>query len=89
VPERLADCGLELPLSVMDKEAARAPVAVGVKVTFTVHELDTAKVAGLTGQLFVWAKSPAFVPESPTLDIVSRPGPLLVTVIDCDALAVP
>jgi len=53
VPERLVDCGLEAPLSVMNKDADRAPDAVGVKVRFTVQELDTARVAGLMGQLLV------------------------------------
>jgi len=46
-------CGLEAPLSVIATEAAREPAAVGVNVTFTVQEEDTARVAGLTGQLLV------------------------------------
>jgi len=88
VPLRLAVCGLEAPLSVMDTIPERAPAAVGVKVTLIVQMPDTANVAGLTGQLLVCAKSPALAPVIPMLEIVSRPGPLFVTVIGVAALVV-
>jgi len=89
LPDRLADCGLEAPLSVMNKDADRAPDAAGVKVRFTVQELYTTRAAGLMGQLFVCAKSPAFAPVMPMLEMASRPGPLLVTVTVMTPLVVP
>ena len=61
-------------------DAERAPAAVGVKVTLTVHEAETASVAGLTGQLLVCAKSGALVPVMAMLDTLSITGPLLVSV---------
>src|SRR5262249_1509481 len=88
VPLRLIDCGLPLPLSVMLSAAPRLPVAVGVNVTLMLQLAFTARVAGLTGQLLVWAKSPELVPAMPILLIVSAPGPLLVKVTFCAVLAV-
>ena len=72
----------------MLNDAERDPVAVGVKVTFTVQEALTARVAGLTGQLLVWVKSVVFVPVMVTPEIVSDPGPLLVTVTGVGTLEV-
>ena len=86
MPLKPADCGLDAPLSVMDRDADRVPLAVGVKVTFTVQEPDAARLAG---QLLVCAKSPAFVPVIVMLEILSVPGPLLVTVTGVEPLVVP
>src|SRR5579872_2822335 len=72
----------------METEAVREPLAVGVKTTLIVHVPFTASVAGLTGQLLVWPKSPALVPVMPMVAIVSAPGPLFVTVTACAALVV-
>jgi len=81
VPLRPADWGLPAPLSVIVTAAERRLAARGVKVTFTVQKAFTASVAGLTGQLFVCAKSPGFAPVTAMPAIVSGLGPLLVTVI--------
>ena len=58
-------------MSVTVKVALRVPVAVGVKVTLMVQVALAAKVEGLTGQLFVWPKSPGLVPVKPILVMVS------------------
>ena len=80
VPERLAVCGLPLALSVTDKDAERAPVAVGVNVTLIVQLELAASVEGLMGQLFVWPKSPEFVPPMPMLLMVSGALPVFESV---------
>src|SRR5438874_2124413 len=89
VPLKGTLCGLPDALSLMDKLAVRVPVAVGVKVTLTVHEAPAASVLGLIGQLLVWAKSLALVPVSPMLVMVRAPVPLLVSVTVWAALLVP
>ena len=53
VPERLMVCGLPLPLSAMLTDAVRVPVAVGVNVTLIAQDPLVARVAGLSGQVFV------------------------------------
>ena len=63
-------CGLPLALSVTLTLADLDPAAVGVNVTLIVHVPLAARVAGLTGHVFVWAKSPLFVPVIPMLLIV-------------------
>jgi hypothetical protein len=62
VPDRLAVCGLPLALSLTVRLALRLPRAVGVNVTLIVQLVLAASVDGLMGQLFVWPKSPGFVP---------------------------
>src|SRR5262249_56388942 len=80
VPLKLTACGLPLPLSVMLTLATRLPVAVGLNVTLIVQLALSASVAGLTGQLLVWAKSPELDPAMPILLIVIPPVPFLVKV---------
>lgn len=46
MPDRETACGLPLTLSLMLREATRPPVAVGVKVTFTVVLLPGVTVIG-------------------------------------------
>lgn len=65
VPERLAVCGLLLPLSETVSVPWRVPVVVGVKVTWIVQLPAEAR---LVPQLFVWAKSPL----APTLLMLSE-----------------
>ena len=62
--------------------------AEGVKVTLIVQNPFTARVAGLTGQLLVCAKSPGLVPVTVMLLMVTVPGPLLVRVMACALLVV-
>ena len=77
VPERLAVCGLPLALSVTDKDAERAPVAVGANVTLMVQlELAASDVP----QLLVCAKSPLLVPVTAMLEILSAAPPEFVSV---------
>jgi hypothetical protein len=70
-------------------EAARPPVAVGLKVAEIEQDAPTARVAGLTGHVFVWAKSPTFAPVIAMLPIVSGPPPEFVSVVAFAALVVP
>src|SRR5438552_2932056 len=71
VPDTPAVWGLLLALSVTVNVALRDPVAAGVKVTLIVQVPLAARVEGLTGQLFVWPKSPGLVPVKPMLVMVS------------------
>src|SRR3954452_14033225 len=57
VPRRDAVCGLLSPVSANVRVPVRVPWTVGVKVTEIVQLAPFANVAGLTGQLLVWAKS--------------------------------
>lgn len=89
VPVKGTVCGLPVALSVMLTEALAAPVAAGVKVTLMVQLAPPASVAGLTGQVLVWPKSPGFVPERLMLVMLRAWPPLLVNVTACDPLVVP
>jgi hypothetical protein len=80
--------GLPSALSTSERLAALAPVAVGVKLTLMLQFAPAASVDGVSGQVVVRAKSPALVPVSPMLLIVSGALPLLVTVTGCDPLLV-
>jgi hypothetical protein len=77
-------CGLPPALSVTVTVPARAPTAVGVKVTLIVQFPAAASVAGLTGQLFVCAKSP----EAAMVLIVKGAFPVFVSVKGMAALVV-
>lgn len=85
VPDRLTACGLPAALSVTVMAADRAPAAVGVKVTLIVHDAFTAR---LLPHVVVRAKSPALVPVTVMLVIVSEPVPVLVSVTVDAALVV-
>ena len=67
MPDTPAIWGLLLALSVTVNVALRAPVAVGANVTLMVQVPLAARVEGLTGQLFVWPKSPGLAPVNPML----------------------
>jgi hypothetical protein len=86
VPDSATDCGLPAALSVIVTAAVRLPAAVGVKVTLMV-QLPPA--ATLAPHVLLCAKSPAFIPVTPMLDIVSELPPLLLSVTVCAALALP
>lgn len=60
-PLNVTDCGEPVAVSVMVNAAARVPAAAGLNVTLIEHVPLTANDAG---QLFVSAKSPAFVPST-------------------------
>jgi hypothetical protein len=89
VPLRPTLSGLSAASSVMVTLAVRLPVADGLKVTLIEQVPLTASVLGLTGQVFVWPKSPLLVPVTAMLLIVSGPVPLLVSVTVWAALVVP
>jgi hypothetical protein len=61
-------------LSVIVTAALRAPVAVGVNVTLI---LQLAPAATLAPQVFVWLKSPLFVPVIVMLVMLSAAVPVL------------
>jgi hypothetical protein len=77
VPVRLALWGLPLALSAMLTEAARLPLADGVKVTLMVQ---LAPAATELPQVLVWAKSLALVPVIVRLVILKLALPVLVRV---------
>src|SRR5690348_2228845 len=85
VPDSATVCGVPDASSVIVSDAARAPVAVGLKVTVAVQ---LAPAARLPGQVFVCAKSPAFAPVSAMLLIVKANAPVFVSVTACPALVV-
>ena len=64
VPVSATFCGLPPPLSVIDTEAARVPMARGAKLTLMAQ---LARAATLLPQVFVCVKSPLFVPVMATL----------------------
>jgi hypothetical protein len=72
VPVRATVWGLAPPLSAIETEALRLPVAVGLNVTLMVQLADAARLAP---HVCVWAKSPAFVPVRlilmPVIDVLA------------------
>ena len=86
VPVKAMACGLPETLSVMLTDAERLPEAVGVKVTLIEQLLPTA--TGLP-QVLLSAKSPEFVPVTPTVLMFSVALPVLFTVTTWAALVVP
>lgn len=86
MPLKVIVWGLLLALSAMLTDALRAPTAVGVNVTL-IEQLAPAKT--LLPQVFVWEKSPEFVPARPTLVMLREAFPVLVSVTGCAALVVP
>src|SRR5438552_13312896 len=88
VPERLKVCGLPLASSVTVKVAVRPAVAVGVNVTLMVQLELAASVEGVSGQLFVWPKTPGFVPPRAMSLMVSGAGPVFESVTVCGALEI-
>jgi len=87
VPERLTVWGLVIALSATSSTAARAPFAVGLNVTLTVHFAPAAKVAPQV--VADWLKSPAFVPVNVLPDIVRAVGRLFLIVTIFAVLVVP
>src|SRR5579864_4664087 len=79
VPLKLTCCGLPAALSATLSAPFRAPVVVGVKVTWIAQ---FAPAANVLPQLFVCAKSPL----APMLLIVSGPVPVLLKVTVCAVL---
>ncbi len=89
VPLSVTLCGVPVALSEIETLAERPPVADGENVAEIVHVAFGASVAGLTGHVFVCAKSPAFVPVIPTLETSRGAVPLFLSVVVCAALLVP
>jgi hypothetical protein len=89
VPDNPTECGLPTASSLTTTLALRAPTAEGLNVTAREHVAPAAKVAGASGQSLVEAKSPAFTPARPTLEIVNGAVPVFFTTDDCDALDEP
>src|SRR5271157_1291853 len=86
VPLKLTVCGLLLALSVMVRVALREPAAAGVKLTVIVQfppELT------LAPQVFVWEKSPMFVPVMVMPEMASVAVPVLLSVTVREGLGVP
>jgi len=77
VPLKLTVCGLLLALSVMVRVALREPAAAGVKVT-VIGQLPPD--ATLAPQVFVWEKSPMFVPVMVMPEMASVAVPVLLSV---------
>ena len=86
VPERVALCGLPLPLSTILTIAVRVPLAKGVKVKLMVHR---APAATEFPQVLTSEKSLASAPVSATLVMLKAAFPELVTVMACVSLVFP
>jgi len=86
VPVKLTSAGLEGSESSTRSVAARVPVAVGLNLIAIVQLPFAVNVAP---QLFVWEKSPGFVPVIVIPEIVSVPGPTFVRITLLAELAVP
>jgi hypothetical protein len=86
IPVSEAVCGLPIALSVIETEALRLPVAIGLKTTVTVQ---VALCATDVPQVLVSLKSPEFVPVMLIEVILSEELPVLDRVIAWLALAVP
>lgn len=77
VPVRATVCGLPEALSVMESEAVREPIALGLNVMLKVQLSPTARVAP---QVVVRVKSAALVPVTLVLLMVILAVPVLVSV---------
>lgn len=86
VPVKLTVWGLPLALSVMLRVAVRDPLAAGAKVTLIV-QLPPATTE--LPHVFVWAKSPTFVPLKVRVVTLKAALPELVRVTACAALLEP
>ena len=86
VPERGTDSGLLTALFVIVMLAERDPIAVGENVTLIVHVPPPATVAP---QLFVWPKSPPFVPVMAMLVTLRVVPEVFVRMVPIEALVVP
>jgi hypothetical protein len=80
VPVRETACGLPGALSLTVRDAVRVPLALGWNVTVMVHVALIARVFGFTGQVLVWAKLEALVPEIAIPVMVRGAVPLFVSV---------
>jgi hypothetical protein len=87
VPLKVTVCGLWGAKSVKISEALRLPVAYGVNVTLTEHAPLGITVAPVQVSALL-AKSPAFVPPIPTVEMVRLAVPVFVKVTLCAALVV-
>ena len=76
-------------MSVMDTDALRLPVAVGLKVMLIVQFAPAPRVTGLVGQVLVSEKSPLLVPMMARLVIVRAAFPVFERVTLCAVLLVP
>jgi hypothetical protein len=86
VPVMPTVCGLPPALSVMVSDAVREPTADGVNVT-PIEQLPPA--ATPLEQLFVCAKSPAFVPLKAMPETLRAALPMFESVTVCAALVEP
>ena len=89
VPLTPRPCGLPAASSAIDRLPVLGPAPDGEKVTETVHVPLTGSVVGVSGQLLVTAKSPAFVPVIVRLLIVSGALPVFASVDVLTPLVVP
>jgi len=80
--------GLPAALSLIATIPLRVPVAVGVKVTLKAQLAPGANFAGGVPQVFVWVKSPLFVPASAIPVMAKVPSPLFVSITVCGGLLV-
>jgi hypothetical protein len=76
VPVNATTCGLPVALSVMEIEALRVPIPVGVKLT---RIWQLAPTATEEPQVLVCAKSPAFAPAIATPVTVKVIVPVFVS----------
>ena len=86
VPLNGTSCGPPPPVSLIETEAERAPVAVGLNVT---DKVQLPPAGTLVPQVLVCAKSPGFVPVTLIPVMLRLVVPTLVRVTVCGGLVVP
>ena len=86
MPVSDTSCGLPVASSVIEREVARAPVAVGLKV---IEIVQLAPASTVVPQSFVCAKSELFAPVMAIALKFSEALPLFVSVMGCEELVVP
>lgn len=89
VPDKYTVCGLLLASSSTTILAVLVPTSLGVKVTVIVQLVPAVIAFGKRGQLFVAAKSPAFVPAVAMLEIMCEALSLFVRTVVMLALVEP
>jgi hypothetical protein len=88
LPDKDTVCGFPTALSLIISVPIRVLVAVGVNVMLKAQLADGARAAGRVPQVFVWAKSPLFVPTIVIPVMVKGPSPLFVSVTCWEGLVV-
>jgi uncharacterized membrane protein YecN with MAPEG domain len=78
VPDNATCCGLSVLLSLTVRFAVKVPIALGRKVTVIVQDSPEPR---LVPQVLVWENCVGLVPVRLMLEMLSAPGPVLVSIV--------